>query len=111
MFQKHLLPKGEMTHRGAQVDLSAIRACGLMTVEGEKDDISGVGQCSAAHALCVNLPKSRHLKHLELGVGHYGVFNGSRFRREIAPRIVAFQRQHSRRAKPVARVIKGGKPG
>ena len=90
VFQKHLLPKGEMTHRGARVDLSAIRACGLMTVEGEKDDISGVGQCSAAHALCVNLSKSRHLKHLELGVGHYGVFNGRRFRQNIAPAIRSF---------------------
>lgn len=90
VFQKHLLPKGEMTHRGARVDLAAIRACGLMTVEGEKDDIAGVGQCSAAHGLCVNLPKERHLKHLELGVGHYGVFNGRRFRQNIAPAIRAF---------------------
>ncbi len=90
VFQKHLLPKGEMTHRGARVDLASIRTCGLMTVEGEKDDIAGVGQCSAAHALCVNLPKERNLKHLELSVGHYGVFNGRRFRQNIAPAIRGF---------------------
>jgi poly(3-hydroxybutyrate) depolymerase len=90
VFQKHSLPKGELTHRGARVDLASIRSCGLMTVEGEKDDIAGVGQCSAAHALCVNLPERRQLRHLEMGVGHYGVFNGRKFRQNIAPAIRAF---------------------
>jgi poly(3-hydroxybutyrate) depolymerase len=61
-----------------------------MTVEGENDDISGVGQTAAAHDLCVNLAEEKKLRHLQLGVGHYGVFNGSRFRSEIAPRSVAF---------------------
>jgi poly(3-hydroxybutyrate) depolymerase len=90
VFIRHALPKGQMTHRGAPVDLSAIRNCGLMTVEGEKDDISGVGQTYAAQELCVNIPPQRKLHHLQREVGHYGVFNGSRFRREIAPSIRKF---------------------
>ncbi|CAN1570692.1 DepA Poly-beta-hydroxyalkanoate depolymerase [Rhabdaerophilaceae bacterium] len=90
VFVKHSLPKGEMLHRGRPVDLAAIRNCALMTVEGEKDDISGVGQTKATHDLCVNLPKERQLYHLQKDVGHYGVFNGSRFRRDIAPAISAF---------------------
>jgi poly(3-hydroxybutyrate) depolymerase len=92
VFVRHALPKGEMMHRGRRVDLGAIRNCGLMTVEGEKDDISGVGQTKAAHDLCVNLPADRQLYHLQRDVGHYGVFNGSRFRRDIAPAIAEFAR-------------------
>ena len=61
-----------------------------MTVEGENDDISGVGQTEAAHRLCINIPAERKAHYLALGVGHYGVFNGSRFRAEIAPRIADF---------------------
>jgi poly(3-hydroxybutyrate) depolymerase len=90
VFVRHALPKGEMTHRGQRVDLAAIRRCGLMTIEGEKDDISGVGQTLAAQELCVGIPAPKKLHHLQLGVGHYGVFNGSRFRKEIAPRMLAF---------------------
>ncbi len=90
VFVRHALPKGEMLHRGEIVDLKAIRRCAVMTVEGENDDISGVGQTKAMHDLCVNLPKEMQLYHLQPGVGHYGVFNGSRFRKEIAPAIKAF---------------------
>ncbi|MBX9740116.1 MAG: polyhydroxyalkanoate depolymerase [Beijerinckiaceae bacterium] len=90
VFVKHLLPKGEMKHRVEPVDLKAIRNCGLMTVEGEKDDISGVGQTYAAQELCVNIPESKKVHYVQMGVGHYGVFNGSRFRSEIAPRICDF---------------------
>lgn len=90
VFVEHSLPKGEMKHRGELVDLTAIRACGLLTVEGEKDDISGVGQTYAAQDLCNNIPQSRKRHYLQKGVGHYGVFNGSRFRAEIAPRIADF---------------------
>jgi poly(3-hydroxybutyrate) depolymerase len=90
VFVNHLLPKGEMMHRGHLIDLGAIRNCGLMTVEGERDDISGVGQTYAAQELCVNVPVDRKVHHLQMGVGHYGVFNGSRFRAEIAPRIRDF---------------------
>jgi poly(3-hydroxybutyrate) depolymerase len=90
VFVHHTLPKGEMKHRGQSVDLTAIRRTGLMTVEGEKDDISGVGQTYAAQELCTNIPDSRKVHYLQNGVGHYGVFNGSRFRSEIAPRIRDF---------------------
>jgi poly(3-hydroxybutyrate) depolymerase len=90
VFVRHALPKGEMTHRGVAVDPSSIRRVALMTVEGENDDISGVGQTEAAHRLCVNIPADRKAHYLALGVGHYGVFNGSRFRAEIAPRIADF---------------------
>ncbi|CAN7576817.1 polyhydroxyalkanoate depolymerase [Bosea sp. LjRoot90] len=90
VFVKHALPKGEMMHRGNPVDLKAIRGVALMTVEGENDDISGVGQTKAAHDLCVNIPDDMRVEYLQKGVGHYGVFNGSRFRSEIAPRISDF---------------------
>ncbi|MDQ0318234.1 poly(3-hydroxybutyrate) depolymerase [Pararhizobium capsulatum DSM 1112] len=111
VFMRHALPKGEMMHRNQRVDTTAIRKVALLTVEGENDDISGVGQTKAAQTICTNIPEDMRMHYMQPDVGHYGVFNGSRFRREIAPRIVAFQRQHSRRAKPVGRVIKGGKPG
>ncbi|HRJ68887.1 MAG TPA: polyhydroxyalkanoate depolymerase [Beijerinckiaceae bacterium] len=90
VFVKHQLPKGEMMHRDAPVDLKAIRRVALMTVEGEKDDISGVGQTKATHDLCVNIPKDRQLYHLQSKVGHYGVFNGSRFKAEIVPAMNRF---------------------
>jgi poly(3-hydroxybutyrate) depolymerase len=90
VFVRHALPKGEMSHRGQPVDPKAIRNCGLLTVEGEKDDISGVGQTRAANELCVNIPEWKRLYHLQLNVGHYGVFNGSRFRKETAPLIRRF---------------------
>jgi poly(3-hydroxybutyrate) depolymerase len=79
-----------MTHRGRRVDPSQIRNCALLTIEGEHDDISGVGQTEAAHKLCVNIPPEKKMHYLQLGVGHYGVFNGSRFRSEVAPRISDF---------------------
>src|SRR5712692_8520768 len=90
VFVRHVLPKGEMTHRGVPVDPSRIHRVALMTVEGEHDDISGVGQTQAAHDLCVNIPAERRAHYLQPDVGHYGVFNGSRFRAEIAPRIADF---------------------
>ncbi|MBV8105796.1 MAG: polyhydroxyalkanoate depolymerase [Hyphomicrobiales bacterium] len=90
VFVRHALPKGEMTHRSQPVDLKAIRNCGLLTIEGENDDISGVGQTYAANELCVNIPEWKKLYHLQTEVGHYGVFNGSRFRKEIVPRIRMF---------------------
>lgn len=90
VFVKHSLPKGEMMHRDKPVDLTAIRRVALMTVEGENDDISGVGQTKAAHDLCVNIPDDKRVHYLQKNVGHYGVFNGSRFRAEIAPRISDF---------------------
>lgn len=90
VFVRHALPKGEMTHRGTPVDPGKIRNVALLTVEGENDDISGVGQTEAAHRLCPNIPEKKKAHYLQIGVGHYGVFNGSRFRSEIAPRISDF---------------------
>ncbi|HEU5019932.1 MAG TPA: polyhydroxyalkanoate depolymerase [Pseudolabrys sp.] len=96
VFIRHLLPKGEMIHRGRRVDPSAITRVALMTVEGEHDDISGLGQTEAAHALCVNIPDEMKAHYMQPAVGHYGVFNGSRFRSEIAPRISDFVLSHNR---------------
>ncbi len=90
VFVRQALPKGEMTHRGRPVDPGRIKRVALLTIEGEHDDISGVGQTEAAHRLCVNIPPDRKAHWLQPGVGHYGVFNGSRFRSEIAPRIADF---------------------
>jgi poly(3-hydroxybutyrate) depolymerase len=94
VFVKHLLPRGLMTHRRRAVRPEAIHATALLTIEGERDDISGVGQTHAAHALCSELPAEKKEHHLALGVGHYGVFNGSRYRSDIQPRIAAFIRKH-----------------
>jgi poly(3-hydroxybutyrate) depolymerase len=90
VFVDHLLPRGKMTHRGIKVDLTAIKRTALLTVEGEKDDISGIGQTLAAHDLCSNLAPEKKVHYEQKNVGHYGVFNGSRYRNEVAPRIRAF---------------------
>ena len=94
VFCDHKLPKGEMTHRGEPVDLVAIRRCAIMAVEGENDDISGIGQTKAALELTPNLSSDKKVYWLQEKVGHYGVFNGSRFRSEIAPRIADFILTH-----------------
>ncbi|ESY56861.1 hypothetical protein X743_35265, partial [Mesorhizobium sp. LNHC252B00] len=82
VFVRHALPKGEMTHRGTRIDPSVIRNVALFTVEGENDDISGLGQTKAAQDLCVNIPGDKKAHYMQPAVGHYGVFNGSRFRSE-----------------------------
>jgi poly(3-hydroxybutyrate) depolymerase len=94
VFVRHALPKGTMNHRHRRVDPSKIRRVALMTVEGEHDDISGLGQTEAAHQLLSKLPDNLKTHWLQPGVGHYGVFNGSRFRAEIAPRISDFVLSH-----------------
>ncbi|MGN6551463.1 MAG: polyhydroxyalkanoate depolymerase [Pararhizobium sp.] len=107
VFIRHALPKGEMRHRGRPVNTKAVRNVALLTVEGENDDISGVGQTKAAHDLCPNIPAGMRRHYMQPAVGHYGVFNGSRFRTEIAPRILDFIHSHGRRpgdAKPDAAV-------
>ncbi len=99
VFVEHRLPRGEMRHRGRKIDLAAIKNVALMTIEGENDDITGKGQCSSAIELCSNIPASKK-QHFECPkVGHYGVFNGSRFRSEIAPRMGAFLRRFDDRTK------------
>jgi poly(3-hydroxybutyrate) depolymerase len=100
VFIRHALPKGEMTHRGMPVDPKAIRNVALLTIEGENDDISGIGQTEAAHTLCVNVPPEKHVHYMQPAVGHYGVFNGSRFRSDIVPRIVDFITSYGRTNQP-----------
>lgn len=87
VFQEHALPNGRMTHRGKRVDCREIRRTALMTVEGELDDICGLGQTEAAHDLCGSIPAQDHYHYVQPGVGHYGVFNGTRWRTEIQPRV------------------------
>jgi poly(3-hydroxybutyrate) depolymerase len=90
VFIHHDLPSGSYMHRGTLVDPAKITKTALMTIEGERDDISGVGQTEAAHDLCTGLAAEKKLHHLQLGVGHYGVFSGSRFRNDVVPMIVNF---------------------
>lgn len=95
VFQRASLAAGTMTWRGRPIDPAAIERTALLTVEGELDDISAPGQTIAAHALCPNIPADRRGQMLQLGVGHYGIFSGARWRGEIAPRIAAFIARHS----------------
>lgn len=92
VFQKYSLANGTMVHRGERVDPGAITKTALLTVEGENDDISGIGQTQAAHDLCVNIPEAMQRDYIQPGVGHYGVFSGRRFRTEIYPRMRDFMR-------------------
>ena len=96
VFQSHLLPRGLLEHEGKRVDLGAITDIGLMTVEGENDDISGVGQTQAAHVLTPNIPDESRVLYVQPHVGHYGVFNGRRFREEIYPRAREFIAAHEK---------------
>ncbi|CEJ16168.1 hypothetical protein BN1110_06520 [bacterium YEK0313] len=97
VFVEHHLPLGIMRHRDQPVDPKAIRRVALMTVEGENDDITGGGQTLAAHGLATSLADDMRVHYLQPSVGHYGVFNGSRFRAEIAPRVMDFMRTHAYR--------------
>jgi len=85
VFQRHALPKGEMMHRGRRVDPGAITDVGLLAIEGERDDISGLGQTRAALSLAAALPDDKKRYLMAEGVGHYGIFNGSKWRERIAP--------------------------
>ena len=90
VFQRHLLPKGKLEHRGRIVDPSAIRDTALLAIEGERDDISGIGQTRAALDIATRLPKSKKLYFLAEDVGHYGIFNGRKWREKIAPVVERF---------------------
>src|SRR3546814_20250996 len=85
LFQRHLLPKGELKHRGRRVDPAAIKDIAILAIEGERDDISGIGQTKAALDISTGLPAKLKHYHLAKGVGHYGIFNGSKWRTKIAP--------------------------
>ena len=87
VFQKHSLPNGTFRHRGEVVDLGMIRDTALLAIEGERDDISGIGQTKAALALATGLAKAKKRYLLAKGAGHYGIFNGSRWRDKIAPAV------------------------
>jgi poly(3-hydroxybutyrate) depolymerase len=92
VFQEHRLPNGTWHVKGVRVAPEDIKSVALFTIEGELDDISGSGQTQAAHDLCVNIPKSKQ-KHLTaMGVGHYGIFSGRRWREMIYPQIRDFIR-------------------
>jgi poly(3-hydroxybutyrate) depolymerase len=85
VFQRHLLPKGEFKHRGQKVDPGAIKDTALLAIEGERDDISGIGQTRAALNISTALPAGRKEYFLAKDVGHYGIFNGRKWRDKIAP--------------------------
>lgn len=85
VFQRHLLPKGEFKHRERSVDPRAIRKTALLAIEGERDDISGIGQTKAGLTLATKLPAAKKQYLLAKGVGHYGIFNGRKWREQIAP--------------------------
>lgn len=100
VFKEHLLPRGRLYWRGQRVDPSAIERTALLTVEGANDDLCSPGQTRAAHALCSGIPGDRKQQHLQEGVGHYGVFSGSRWEREIYPVLRSFIRSHDDVASP-----------
>jgi poly(3-hydroxybutyrate) depolymerase len=94
VFKEHQLPRGVWVSRGRKIDPSAIETA-LMTVEGELDDISGVGQTKAAHVLTPNIPGARRMHWEQPRVGHYGIFNGRKWREQIMPRVRDFIRANS----------------
>ncbi|MFM7404512.1 MAG: polyhydroxyalkanoate depolymerase [Erythrobacter sp.] len=85
VFQAHSIPKGEFRHKGELVDITKITETALLAVEGERDDISGLGQTRAALKLTPNLPAAKKQYYMAEGAGHYGIFNGSRWRTRVAP--------------------------
>lgn len=85
VFQKHSIPKGEFRHKGELVDITQITDTALLAIEGERDDISGLGQTRAALKLTPNLPADMKRYYMAEGAGHYGIFNGSRWRTKVAP--------------------------
>ena len=96
VFKEHLLPRGVWVSRGRPIEPAAIETA-LMTVEGELDDISGVGQTKAAHTLTPNIPGARRAHWEQPRVGHYGIFNGRKWREQIMPRVSAFIRENDAR--------------
>ncbi|TWI82867.1 poly(3-hydroxybutyrate) depolymerase [Roseibium hamelinense] len=111
VFIEHSLPMGTMMHGDTPVDCSRIRRTALLTVEGEKDDITGRGQTRAAHDLCTSLPDDMKVHYEQPSVGHYGVFNGSRWRAEIAPRVLDFMRSNPSAARKIDRPKSAAAPG
>lgn len=96
VFQNHSLPKGELIHRGRKVDVGTITQTAILAIEGERDDISGIGQTRAALDIATALPEHRKKYLLAEKVGHYGIFNGSKWRNNIAPVVEEWIVSHSR---------------
>ncbi len=94
VFKEHSLPKGEFVHRGKVIDLAGIKDTALLAVEGERDDISGIGQTKAGLELARALPSEMKQYYLAPDVGHYGIFNGSKWRNRIAPIVEDWIRKH-----------------
>lgn len=98
VFHRHALPDGTLKYRNEHlVNTAAIENTALFTIEGELDDISGVGQTVAAHDICPYLDESLRGHYVQKGIGHYGAFNGSKYHKFIAPRIVEFIAQADKR--------------
>ena len=95
VFQDHSLPKGTMMHRDVRVDPAAITDIAILAIEGERDDISGIGQTKAALTISTGLPDAMKKYHLAPGAGHYGIFNGSKWRDKIAPVVEAWIATHN----------------
>jgi len=95
VFQRHLLPKGEYLHHGKKVDVGAIKDIALLAIEGERDDISGIGQTKAALDIATHLPRDKKQYLLAKEVGHYGIFNGRKWRERIAPVVEKFIAAHA----------------
>ena len=96
VFQKHSLPKGEFVHRGNRIDTGAITDIGILAIEGERDDISGLGQTKAALTISGGLPDAMKKYHMAMGAGHYGIFNGNKWRTSIAPVVEDWIATHNR---------------
>jgi len=94
VFQRHLLPKGELIYRGKKIDPADISQTAILAIEGEMDDISGIGQTKAALSIATGLSEKKKKYHLAPGVGHYGIFNGSKWRTKIAPVLEGWIRKH-----------------
>ncbi len=117
VFQEHLLPRGLWDVAGERVTPSAIRNTALMTIEGELDDISGLGQTRAAHKLCSSIPDADRVHLTAQGAGHYGIFSGRRWRDQVYPQVRDFIAKYAAPtasvkaaapAKPAARRRKAG---
>ncbi len=95
VFQKHSIPNGTFEHKGEVVDLTQITGTALLAIEGERDDISGIGQTKAALKLASGLSEKKKRYYMAEGAGHYGIFNGSRWRTKVAPVVEEFVAAHS----------------
>jgi poly(3-hydroxybutyrate) depolymerase len=94
VFQRQAIAKGEFVHRGQLIDPASIDRTAMLAIEGEKDDISGLGQTKAALDLAINLSDDKKQYYMAVGAGHYGIFNGSKWRENVAPVVERFIRKH-----------------